>query len=113
MRQIITSIIVSVILLNVLFTSKDLTTKLIVIPFIVFAISLGIKNILIMLNKKSMAVTFYKIYTVAFLLYWFGFLAYWDYISFIDGKYLQILFSVPLWLGGFYFTYKRLIKKKF
>ena len=111
MRQIIISIIVSVILLNVLFTSTDLMTKLFVIPFIVFAVSLGIKNILIMLNKKSIAVKFFKLSTVAFLVYWFGFLMYWDRVSFVDGKYMQILFSVPLWLGGFYFTYKRLIKK--
>ena len=53
-----------------------------------------------------------KVYVVAFLIYWFGFLIYWDYSSFMDGNYMKILFSVPFWLGGIYFTYKRLLKKK-
>ena len=46
------------------------------------------------------------------LIYWFGFLIYWDYASFMDGNYMKILYSVPFWLGGIYFTYKRLLKKK-
>lgn len=112
MKQIITSIVVAVVLLNVLFNTNDSLTKIIVLPFLIFAICLGLKNALIIMKKETLAVKFSKAYVVAFLIYWFGFLIYWDYISFIDGKYMQILFSIPLWLGGFYFTYKRLFKKK-
>lgn len=111
MKQIITSIIVAVMLFIVLFNTNDFLTKIIVLPFLFFAVGLGLKNILVMMKKEALAVKVSKVYVVAFLIYWFGFLIYWDYISFIDGKYLQILFSVPLWLGGLYFAYKRLFKK--
>lgn len=111
MKQIITSIVVTVVLIYVLFNTNDSLTKVIVIPFLVFAIGLGLKNIFILLNKRALAAKVRKIYSAAFLVYLFGFLIYWDYISFTDGKYLQILFSIPVWIGGFYLVYKRLIKK--
>ena len=111
MKQIITSILVAVVLLKVLFSTNDYPTKIIVLPFIFFALGLGLKNVFILLKKESLAVKFSKIYVVAFLVYWFGFLIYWDYISFMDGKYMQILFSVPFWLGGVYFSYKRFFKR--
>ena len=112
MKQLITSIFVTGILLKVLFNTNDLMTRVIVIPFLVFAVGLGLKNVFILMKKELLAIKVSKVYVVAFLIYWFGFLIYWDYISFIDGNYMQILFSIPLWLGGFYFTYKRLLKKK-
>ena len=111
MKQLVTSIIVSIFLLEVLFTSKDLTTKVIVIPFLVFALAFGIKHILLMMKKKKLANKFSKVYVIAFLIYLFVFLIYWDYVSLINSKYLDILFSVPFWIGGAYFTYKRLINK--
>ena len=112
MKQIITSIIVTGILLKVLLNTADPLTKIIVLPFLIFAIGLGLKNVLILMKKNTWAVKVGKVYVIAFLIYWFGFLIYWDYASFIEGKYMQILFSVPLWLGGFYFTYKRLFKQR-
>ena len=112
MRQIITSIVVVGVLLNVLFNTNDSMTKIIVLPFIIFAVGLGLKNVFVIMKKEKLAVEFSKVYVVAFLIYWVGFLLYWDYISFVDGKYMQILFSVPLWLGGLYLTYKRLFKRR-
>ncbi len=112
MKQIIAPIVIIVVLLKVLFNTNDFLTKMIVLPFLIFAVGLGLKNALIIMKKETLAVKISKVYVVAFLIYWFGFLIYWDYISFIDGKYMQILFSIPFWLGGFYFTYKRLFKKK-
>lgn len=41
-----------------------------------------------------------------------GFLIYWDCASFADGNYVNILFSIPFWLGGIYYIYKRLFKRK-
>lgn len=111
MKRTITSIIVAVILLTVLFNTSDFLTKVIVLPFIFFAVGLGLKNILVIMKKETMAANVKKVYTVAFLIYWFGFLICWDYISCVNGKYMQILFSIPLWLGGIYFAYKRLFKK--
>ena len=111
MKKLITSIAVAGILLKVLFNTNDLMTRIVVIPFLVFAVALGMKNALIMMNKKALAIKVSKVYVVAFLIYWFGFLIYWDYVSFTDGNYMKILFSIPLWLGGFYFMYRRLLKK--
>lgn len=111
MKQIITAIVVVIVLIRTFLMTDDMMTKIIIIPFIVFAMALAIKNALVMMDKKSMADKFRKVYTVAFLVYGFGFLMYWDYVSFIDGDYIRILFSIPCWLVGFYFTYKRLIKK--
>ena len=112
MKKLITSIAVTGILLKVLFNTNDLMTRIIVIPFLVFAVALGLKNSLIMMNKKALAIKVSKVYVVAFLIYWVGFLIYWDYVSFMDGNYRKVLYSVPFWLGGIYFTYKRLLKKK-
>ena len=112
MKKIIISIAVAGILLKVLFNTNDLMTRIVVIPFLVFAVALGMKNALIMMNKRDLAIKVSKVYVVAFLIYWFGFLIYWDYASFMDGNYIKILYSVPFWLGGIYFIYKRLLKKK-
>lgn len=111
MKQIVTSIVVTGVLLNVLFHATDFLTKIIVLPFFVFAVSIGLKNAFIILKKYTWAMKVSKIYVVAFLIYWFGFLIYWDYYSFIDGKYMQIIYSIPLWFGGIYLTYNRLFKK--
>ena len=56
---------------------------------------MGLKNALIMMNKRDLEVKVSKVYVVAFLIYWFGFLIYWDYASFMDGNYMKILYSVP------------------
>lgn len=112
MKKFITSIAVAGILFKVLFNTNDLMTRIVVIPFLVFAVALGMKNTLIMMNKRDLAIKVSKVYVVAFLIYWFGFLIYWDYASFMDGDYMKILYSVPFWLGGIYFTYKRLLKKQ-
>ena len=112
MKKIITSIAVTGILLKVLFNTNDLMTRIVVIPFLVFAVAIGMKNVLIIMNQKALAIKVSKVYVVAFLIYWFGVLIYWDYFSFMDGNYMKILYSVPFWLGGIYFTYKRLLNKK-
>lgn len=86
--------------------------KLLFCRFLFFAVVLGLKNVLVIMKKETLAVKISKVYVVAFLIYWFVFLIYWDCISFIDGKYMQIIFSIPLWLGGFYFTYKSFLRKR-
>ena len=104
MKQLITSIVVAGILLKVLFQTNDLLTKIVVSLFLIFAVGLGLTNVLAMMNKD-------EVYVIAFLIYWFGFLMIWNYISFKNREYMQIVVSVPMWLAGFYFAHKRLIKK--
>lgn len=110
-KQVITSSIITIILLKVLFSSSNMISKIVVIPFLVFAAALATKNILIMLDKKTLAARVSKVYVIAFLVYWFGFLVYWDYSSWIDGNYMSIVFSIPCWIAGIYMLYKRLLKK--
>ena len=105
MKKLITSIAVAGILLKVLFNTNDLMTRIIVIPFLVFAVAIGMTNALVVMGKKALAVKMSKVYVVAFLIYW-------AYASFVEGNYMKILYSVPFWLGGIYFTYKRLFMKK-
>ena len=112
MKQLITSVFVAGVLLKVLCNTDDFMTQIVVVPFLIFAVGFGLKNALMMMNQDILAIKVSKVYVVAFLIYWFGFLTYWDYVSFMDGHYMQIFFSLPLWIGGFYFTRKRLFKKR-
>ena len=80
MKQLITSIFVAGMLLKVLFNTNDLMTRVIIIPFLVFAVVLGLKNVLILMKKDILAIKVSKVYVVAFLIYWFGFLIWRGYI---------------------------------
>ena len=111
-KQSITALIVFGILTYILLTTKDLLTRIIIIPFIVFSLSFFIEKVLLIFEKKSLAKKVQKIYVIAFLVYWFGFIIYWDYVSIVNKDYMSILFSLPFWVGGIYITYKRLYKKE-
>ena len=75
MKKVLSIIsIIAGILLKVLFNTNTLMTRIVVIPFLVFAVALGMKNALIMMNKKVLAIKVSKVYVVAFLIYWFVFL---------------------------------------
>ena len=56
MKQIITSIATVGVLLKVLFNTDNLMTRIVVIPFLVFAVALGLKNTLIIMNQKVLAI---------------------------------------------------------
>lgn len=111
-KQCITSAIIFVFLTYVIITTKDLLTRVVSIPFLVFSLSFFIEKILLLFNKKNLAKKFSKIYVIAFLVYWFGFLIYWDYVSIINKDYMSVIFSLLMWFGGGYIIYKRFFKKK-
>jgi len=111
-KQTITSIIVSIFLSYILITTNDLFTKIIVIPFLLFGISFFIKNLCLIFNKKQLAKLFSKINVIAFLVYLFGFMIIWCFVSIKNRDYLQILFSIPLWLMGIYIIKKRFFNQK-
>ena len=110
-KQTMTSFIVVIILTYFLFASNVLTTKIIIIPFLTFSLAFFLKNISLIFNKVKLAEKFSKIYVIAFLTYWFGFLIYWDYISLINEEYISFLFSLLMWAGGIYISYKKFNKK--
>ena len=111
-RRFVTCIFAIVVLLKVLLQSSDIMSKIVVIPFLIFAIASGVKEVFLMMNKKSWAEKAKKVYEIAFFVYWFGFLIYWDYQNLIRDNYKAILFSVPFWLGGVFFIYRRFIRKR-
>lgn len=111
-KQTLTSIIVFIMLTNILFNSKDFITKLVVIPFIVFSLGYFLKNIFLMLGKKSLAKIMEIIYVISFFIYYFGFLIYWDYVCIINKDYIPLLFSLLAWFGGIFVAYKRYLRYK-
>ena len=111
-KRFITYIFAVIVLAKVLLQSSNTMSKLIVIPFLIFAIASCVKDVFMLMNKKSWAEKAKKVYEIAFFVYWFGFLIYWDYQNLMSGNYKAILFSIIFWLGGGFFVYKRFIRKK-
>ena len=111
-KQSVTAIVVLGILTRVLFTSADFTSKLIVLPFFLFSLALLLRNVFLLLGKRSLAAAFSKICAIVFAVYWFGFLLYWDYICIVNRDYMSVLFSLLPWFGGGYIIYRRLKRKE-
>jgi hypothetical protein len=107
-KQTITSVIVSIFLSYILITTKDLLTIIIVIPFLLFGISFFIKNICIIFDKKKLAKIFGMINVLAFFLYYFGFIIYWDYMSIMNKDYISLICSLLPIGGGCFILYRRI-----
>ena len=112
MKQIITTLIASIYLIHILIITKSTLTRIIVIPFLIFAVSLFIKNVCLMFNKNKIAKIFSKINTISFFIYYFGFLAYWDYLAITRKEYTLIIFSLIAWIGGIFVIYRRYLELK-
>lgn len=109
-RKLINSIFVTVLLIY--FFIKTTSPKIIFIPFLVCGFSMIGKNIFLIADKKNIVKIFDKTFIVGFLLFWFGFLILWCYISFRNKDYLHILITLPFWGVGIYVIKKYLVKKK-
>ena len=110
-KDTISAIFIIGLLSYVFIETEDSLTRIIVIPFILFALGVLCKNICLMLNKRKLANMFSKCYVIAFAIYWFSFLVYWDYISIMNKDYISVLFSLIPWIGGGYIILKKLMKK--
>lgn len=111
-KKSISSAIISGILIYLLFNSADLLSKIIISLFLIFGISFCATNVLLVFRKNKLAEKVSKVYVIAFLIYWYGFLIYWDYVSILNKDFMSVLFSLIMWLVGGYFIYKRFFKKK-
>lgn len=100
LRKTITTLITSTFLTYVLVTTKDLLTRVVVIPFLLFGISVFIRNICLILKKYKVVKLFTKISVVVFFIYYFGFLIFWDYLAIVDKEYGMAVFSLVAWFGG-------------
>ena len=109
-RKLITTIIASVIL--VYFLIQSTSPKIIFLPFLICGIASIGKNFGLLFNKKVFALFCDRLFKVVFFLSWFVFLIIACYISVRNGNYKVIFFTLPFWLGGFFFAKRKLLKKK-
>lgn len=112
LRKTITTLITSIFLAYVLIATKDLLTRMIVIPFLLFGISVFVRNICLMLKKYKIAKLFTKISVVVFFIYYFGFLVFWDYLAIINKEYGMVVFSLVAWFVGISVVHKIFKVKK-
>ena len=109
-KKTIMAFVVSIFLGYILIKTKDLLTKIVVIPFLIFGISLFIKNICLIFNKNKIAKIFSKINVISFFIYYFGFLIYWDYVAITNKDYILVAFSLLVWAGGIFVLYRRYLR---
>lgn len=109
-KNTITALITSVVLCHVLIKTNDLLTRIIVIPFLIFGISLFMKNICLVFKKDRIARKFSIINAVSLFVYYFGFLVFWDYTAITNKDYKLIAVSLLLWVGGIFVAYKSYLR---
>ena len=112
MKKIITSLIASIYLTYILIITKNTLTRIVIIPFLMFGISLFIENICLMFNKNKIAKIFSKINAMSFFIYYFGFLIYWDYLTITSKDYVLTIFSLLAWIGGIFVVYRKYLRLK-
>ena len=111
-KKTIMAFAVSIFLGYIIIKTKDLLTRIVVIPFLIFGISLFIKNICLIFNKNKIAKIFSKINVISFFIYYFGFLIYWDYVAITNKDYILVAFSLLAWAGGIFVLCKRYLRLK-
>ena len=91
---------------------NKINRKIVLIPFLISSFAMLGKNILILIDKQNYVRVFDKIFIFGFLSFWFGFLTYGCYTSFIKKDYILLLFSIPFWIGGMVIIKKSFLKTK-
>ena len=59
---------------------------------------------------KRLADIFSKLYTIGFLLFWFGFLSVAAFLCIRDENYNTLLFTLPFWIAGIFIVKRRLLR---
>jgi len=101
-----------IIILWSMIKSSDMVTRIILILFLIASLATLGKLYSLYFKNINWTIFFHKLYTIGFLIFWFGFLIVADYISINNKQYNMIIFSIPFWIVGIYFAYKNFIKKK-
>ncbi len=109
-KKTIMALIVSIFLGYILVATNDILAKIIIIPFLMFGISLFIKNTCLIFKKEKPAKVFSKINIISFFIYYFGFLVYWDFIAITSKDYILAVFSLLAWAGGIFVAYKKYLR---
>lgn len=106
----IRSLLVTGLLITILTKNTNTFSRIIILPFIIACLLSVVKNICLYANKPNYANIFNKLYTISFIIFWFGFLIFICYLSFKSNNYLLLIFSIPFWLVGIYIIRKYLFK---
>lgn len=107
--NLVTSLGATAVLLYLL---KTPSPKIVLLPFLICALSMAGQSTAQLLGKDKLAAVFHKCFAAGFLLFWFGFLAVAGYISVRDKQYGLLLFLVPFFLIGIFVTKNKLLGKK-
>lgn len=92
-NQIIASFIAACVLSCFLFTAEGFISKIIILLFLIFALTFLLSKIFSALDKKALSEKIGKAYVTAFSIFWFGFLIYWDYVSLMEKNYMSLAAS--------------------
>lgn len=109
--QLVVSIFITCVL-GSLFFKGNVTTRIIMLPFLVCVIAIVGRSVCYMIDKLQYDGIFKKIYIVSFLVYWFGFLIYFDYVSLQEKHYGMLFFSIPFWIAGISIVCKFFFSRK-
>ena len=91
---------------------KTTSPKIILLPFLICALSMTGKSIAQMLHKEKLVVAFHKCFVGGFVLFWMGFLAVAGYICIRDKNYSMLILLVPFLLVGCFLIKNKLLGKK-
>ena len=106
------SLFVIALLLYFMMKTPSLNSKIIFIPFIICAIAMVGKNVTLLCGKKDLAITFSKLFTIGFLLFWFGFLSVAVFVCIRDKNYNTLVFTLPFWIVGIFVVKRRFFRKQ-
>lgn len=107
--NLVTSLGATAVLLYLL---KTPSPKIVLLPFLICALSMVGQSIAQLLGKDKLAAVFHKCFAAGFLLFWFGFLAVAGYISIRDKQYGLLIFLLPFFVIGIFVTKNKLLGKK-
>lgn len=100
MKKLGSALFIMVLLFYFMMKTPSLNSKIIFVPFIICAITMVGKNIALLVGKKDLAITFSKLFTIGFLLFWFGFLSVAVFVCIRDKNYNTLVFTLSFWIAG-------------
>lgn len=107
--NLVTSLGATAVLLYLL---KTPSPKIVLLPFLICALSMVGQSVAQLLGKDKLAAIFHKCFAAGFLLFWFGFLAVAGFIAIRDKQYSLLFLIVPFSVVGFFITRNKLLGRK-
>ena len=111
-KKLGSALFIMILLFYFMMKTPSLNSKIIFIPFIICAITMVGKNIALLCGKKDLAVNFSRLFTIGFLLFWFGFLSVTVFICIRDKNYNTPVFTLPFWIIGIFIVKRRFFRSQ-